>query len=64
VAHACYPNCAENHKQEDSSPGLGEKGDPISKIANAKRANRVAQVIEGLLSKCKALSSTSNTIKI
>jgi hypothetical protein len=40
---------------------LGIKGDPISKITNAKRAGGVAQRVEHLPSKHKALSSTPNT---
>jgi hypothetical protein len=37
---------------------LGRKQDPISKITNAKRAGGVAQVVELLPSKCKALNSS------
>jgi hypothetical protein len=42
---------------------LGKKRDPISKITRAKRAGGVAQVVEPLPSKCKALSSNPKTKK-
>jgi hypothetical protein len=41
--------------------GPGIKGDPISKITKAKKAGRVAQVVECLPCKCKALSSNTRT---
>jgi hypothetical protein len=51
VAHACHPSYA-------GGPNPGEKPqDPVSKLTTAKRAGRVAQVVEYLPSKCKALSS-------
>jgi hypothetical protein len=40
------------------------KGDPILKVFIAKRAGDLAQVVEHLLSKYKALSSNTSTIKI
>jgi hypothetical protein len=41
--------------------GLGKKQDPVSKINRAKRAGRVAQMVEYLPNKCAALSSNSST---
>jgi hypothetical protein len=35
--------------------GQGKKQDPVSKITRAKRARGVAQTVEDLPSKCKAL---------
>jgi hypothetical protein len=58
------PSCSGKHKQEGcGSAGPGIKPDPVSKIANTKRAGGVAQVVECLLSKCKTLSSTISTTK-
>jgi hypothetical protein len=42
---------------------LGIKRDPISKITKTKRAGGVAQVVECLPTKCKALSSKSKKKK-
>jgi hypothetical protein len=43
--------------------GLGKKQHPISKTTRAKRGGGVAQVIECLPTKCKALSSNPRTAK-
>jgi hypothetical protein len=43
--------------------GLGIKQDPASKITKAKRAGSMAQAIEYLPIKCKALNSTPSTNK-
>jgi hypothetical protein len=48
---------------QGSTAGLGIKWDPILKIANAKRAGRVTQVVKSLPSKWKALSLTPSTGK-
>jgi hypothetical protein len=42
-----------------ASPGI--KGDPISKVINAKRAGTMAQMVKELLSKLKVLSSVPST---
>jgi hypothetical protein len=42
---------------------LGIKQDPTSKIANMKRAGKVAQEVEQLSSKCKALTSILSIAK-
>jgi hypothetical protein len=39
------------------------KLDPISKITNTKRADRVTQVVGHMGSKCEVLTSNPNTAK-
>jgi hypothetical protein len=46
-----------------SQPWVNSSRDPISKILNTKRVDRMAQVVGCLLSKCEALSSSLNTTK-
>jgi hypothetical protein len=41
--------------------GLGERQDPMSKITRAKRVGGMAQSVQHLPSKCKALNSNSST---
>jgi hypothetical protein len=45
-----------------AGPGINQ--DTISKITNAKRAGRVAQVVEHLPSKLEAFSSTPSTTRM
>jgi hypothetical protein len=42
---------------------LGKKRDPISRIIRAKQAGGMAQVVEGLPSKCETLNSNPSTTK-
>jgi hypothetical protein len=53
----------ERHKSEDHGKAWpGQKfGDPIQKITKAKRVMGVAQVVECLPSKCKALNLNPST---
>jgi hypothetical protein len=44
--------------------GLGKKRDPISKITTVKRAEGVTQVVECLVSNCKALSLNPSTTHV
>jgi hypothetical protein len=44
-------------------PSLDKKGDLISKIKKAKRAEGEVQEVEYLSSKCEALSSNPSTAK-
>jgi hypothetical protein len=63
VAHTYNPNYSGGKDQEDggSKPAWTYScQDTVSKIPNTKRADRVAQVVEYLPSKCEALSSNSN----
>jgi hypothetical protein len=41
--------------------GLSKKQDPITKITRAERAGGMTEVEDGLLLKCKALSSNPST---
>jgi hypothetical protein len=41
--------------------GLSIRQDPISKITNTEKADKVTEVIEHLPSKCEAFSSTPTT---
>jgi hypothetical protein len=57
-----HPSHMESTKKRitvPASPGI--KGDPSSKIKNAKRDGRVVQVAEHLPSKCGLLTSTPST---
>jgi hypothetical protein len=56
VVHSCHPSNEGEHKEEDFSPGQPKH--PISRIADTKRAGRVAQVVEQWPRECKVLSST------
>jgi hypothetical protein len=51
---------AEN-KRIVVQPSLGKKQDPVFKISRVKKDKIVAQALEFLPSKCKALSSNSST---
>jgi hypothetical protein len=46
----------EGDRLEELGPGLPMHRDPISKISNTRRAGGLAQVVENLPTKCKALS--------
>jgi hypothetical protein len=65
VVRACHFSCGGNHKMEGWWYTLapGKKWDPISKIANTKRAEGLARVVECLTRKYKALSSNPSTVK-
>jgi hypothetical protein len=65
VVHACNSSYLGNREigRIMVQTSLGKKRDPISKITRAKRAGGVAQVVEPLPSKCKALSSNPKTKK-
>jgi hypothetical protein len=66
VAHACNPSFLGGWDQEDcsSKPAWANSSqDPISKISRVKWTKGEAQVVECLLSKRKALSSSPNPTK-
>jgi hypothetical protein len=64
VACTCYLSYCKKHKLEDCSPSQpGQKARPCLKIARAKRAGGVVQMLKHLPHKCKTLSSTPNTAK-
>jgi hypothetical protein len=60
VAHTCNPSYSGGRDQENwgwRSAWANSLWDPISKYPTQRRVGRVAQVIEHLPCKCKALSS-------
>jgi hypothetical protein len=60
VVYGCNPSYLRGRDKEDGSSKLARtssSGDPISKIPNTK----MVQVVEGLCSKCEALSSNPVT---
>jgi hypothetical protein len=59
VAHACHPSYNRKYKTGGSQSKLAL----TKNKTRAKRAGGIVQVIEDLLSKCKALSSNHNTAK-
>jgi Cdc6-like AAA superfamily ATPase len=59
VAHACHSSDGGKHKLGGS--WSKREMDPIYKITRAKSLLSVAQVVESLSSKCKALSSNPST---
>jgi hypothetical protein len=64
VVHTCHPSYNGKNKTGGlRSTGLGEKQDSSSKTNRAKRGEDTARMAEGLLSKCKALSSNPSTKK-
>jgi hypothetical protein len=68
VAHTCNPSYSEGKDQEDrglKSAWENSSRDPILKIPNThkKKAGGVAQVVECLPSKYKAMSSNSRMAK-
>jgi hypothetical protein len=63
VTYICHPSYTGSiNRRIEVQVSLGETRDPIRKIMKAKRSGSVAQVVEHLLSKCKALNS--NTVKM
>jgi hypothetical protein len=67
VAHICHPSYYGMYKIGD--PSLGQPGYKVrpklkkKKKTRAKKVGRVAQVVECLPGKDKALSSISSTVK-
>jgi hypothetical protein len=53
----------EAHRRNTVQSGLGKTPDSISKITNAERAGRVAQVVKCLPNKREAQHSTPSTSK-
>jgi hypothetical protein len=47
----------------ENKSGWAKHRDPISKITNTKRVDRMAQVVKHPVSKLEALSSTPSTTK-
>jgi hypothetical protein len=66
VAHTYNSSYLEGRNQEDHGTKPTQANnfqDPTSKIFSTKRTGRVAQVVEQLLSKHKAPSSSPSSIK-
>jgi hypothetical protein len=62
VVCTCHPSYPGKHKEEDCRLNQ-HKARPYLKITNVKRAGRVSQVVEHLLSKYNALNSIPSTTK-